>query len=355
MKLKKLTALALALALGLSMTACTPKTPAVTDSPTPSPTASDLPTTAPTPTPSPTAPTAERTKVNLAVLKGNTGMSAVKLLADNDAGTALNDYAVTIAAAPDEVTGKLINGDFDIAALPTNVAATLYSKTDGGIEMLALCGLGVLYVLENGNSVNSIADLRGKTLYATGQGANPEYVLNYLLTQNGLDPKTDLTVEWKTSDELTALMAAGEIDLAMMPVPAATGVMMKNPDVRFALDFNREWDAVADQGVLTMSCVVARTDFIKENPQAVEDFLKEYEASINYVKNNVDDAAKLVAQYGITPNDKIAAAAIPQIALVYMDGAEMRDGIGGYYEVLWQADPKSIGGGIPDDAFFYGT
>ncbi len=351
MKLKKFTALALALALGLSMTACAPKTPAVTDSPSPTPVIT--PSVAPTPTP--TAPAADRTAVNIAVLKGNTGMSAVKLMADNEAGATANDYHVTIAAAPDEITGKLINGDLDIAALPTNVAATLYNKTDGGVQMLALCGLGVLYVLENGDSVHSIADLKGKTLYATGQGANPEYVLNYLLTQNGLDPKTDLTVEWKSSDELTALMASGEIDLAMMPVPAATGVMMKNTDMRFALDFNKEWSAVASEGVLTMSCVVARTDFIKENPQAVEDFLTEYQASIQYVSTQVDEAAKLVAQYQITPNEKVAAAAIPQIALVYMAGAEMRDGIQGYYEVLWQADPKSIGGSIPDDAFFYGA
>ncbi|HWS44079.1 MAG TPA: ABC transporter substrate-binding protein, partial [Pseudoflavonifractor sp.] len=296
---------------------------------------------------------AERTKVNLAVLKGNTGMSAVKLLSDNEEGTTANDYAVTIAAAPDEVTGKLINGDLDIAALPTNVAATLYNKTDGGVQMLAVCGLGVLYVLEKGDTVHSVADLAGKTLYATGQGANPEYVLNYLLKQNGLEAGKDVTVEWKTADELSTLMASGEIDLAMMPVPAATGVVMKNPDVRFALDFTKEWDAVADHGVLTMSCVAVRTAFAQEHPEAVNAFLKEYAASVDYVKNNVEAGAELVAKYEITPNAKIAAAAIPQINLIYVDGEEMRDSIQGYFEVLSAADPKSIGGGIPADDFYY--
>jgi NitT/TauT family transport system substrate-binding protein len=296
---------------------------------------------------------AERTKVNLAVLKGNTGMSAVKLLSDNEEGTTANDYAVTIAAAPDEVTGKLINGDLDIAALPTNVAATLYNKTDGGVQMLAVCGLGVLYVLEKGDTVHSVADLAGKTLYATGQGANPEYVLNYLLKQNGLEAGRDVTVEWRTADELSTLMASGEIDLAMMPVPAATGVVMKNPDVRFALDFTKEWDAVADHGVLTMSCVAVRTAFAQEHPEAVNAFLKEYAASVDYVKNNVEAGAELVAKYEITPNAKIAAAAIPQINLIYVDGEEMRDSIQGYFEVLSAADPKSIGGGIPADDFYY--
>lgn len=348
MKLKRLSALALTLAL--TLTACAPAAPVATDTPTTAPTQTS--TAAPTPTPSATVP-AERTKVNLAVLKGNTGMSAVKLLSDNEEGTTANDYAVTIAAAPDEVTGKLINGDLDIAALPTNVAATLYNKTDGGVQMLAVCGLGVLYVLEKGDTVHSVADLAGKTLYATGQGANPEYVLNYLLKQNGLEAGKDVTVEWRTADELSTLMASGEIDLAMMPVPAATGVVMKNPDVRFALDFTKEWDAVADHGVLTMSCVAVRTAFAQEHPEAVNAFLKEYAASVDYVKNNVEAGAELVAKYEITPNAKIAAAAIPQINLIYVDGEEMRDSIQGYFEVLSAADPKSIGGGIPADDFYY--
>lgn len=348
MKLKRLSALALTLAL--TLTACAPAAPVATDTPTTAPTQTS--TVPPTPTPSATVP-AERTKVNLAVLKGNTGMSAVKLLSDNEEGTTANDYAVTIAAAPDEVTGKLINGDLDIAALPTNVAATLYNKTDGGVQMLAVCGLGVLYVLEKGDTVHSVADLAGKTLYATGQGANPEYVLNYLLKQNGLEAGRDVTVEWRTADELSTLMASGEIDLAMMPVPAATGVVMKNPDVRFALDFTKEWDAVADHGVLTMSCVAVRTAFAQEHPEAVNAFLKEYAASVDYVKNNVEAGAELVAKYEITPNAKIAAAAIPQINLIYVDGEEMRDSIQGYFEVLSAADPKSIGGGIPADDFYY--
>lgn len=353
MKLKKLTALALSLALGLSLTACAPKTPAVTDSPTPTPAPTVSATPTPAPTPTPTQTPDQRAKVNLAVLKGNTGMSAVKLLSDNEAGTTRNDYNVTIAAEPNEVGGKLIKGDFDIAALPTNVAATLYNKTDGGLQLLSICGLGVLYVLENGNTVNSVADLAGKTLYATGQGANPEYVLNYLLQENGLVPGTDVTVEWKTGDELTALMASGEIALAMMPVPAGTGVMMKNADVRFALDLTKEWEAVNSSSVLTMSCVVVRSEFARENPQAVANFLAEYESSINYVKGNVEDAAKLVAKYEITPNEKIAAAAIPQINLVYIAGEDMQTSIQGYFDVLARADPKSIGGAVPADDFYY--
>lgn len=319
------------------------------------PTAQTTPT--PDPTPSPTAeatPTPEvRQTVNLAMLKGPTGMGAAKLLADNEAGTTANDYQVTIAADPQELLGKLTSGELDISALPTNVAATLYNKTDGDIQIIALNTLGVLYILENGDTVQSMADLAGKTIYAPNKGSNPEYVLNYLLRENGLEPGSDVDIQWKTSDEIAALMAGGEAKLCMLPVPAATSVMMQNQEVRPALDLTEEWENVTDAGVLTMGCVVVRTAFAQEHPEAVDAFLEEYAQSIDYVKGDVEQAAQLVAQFEITPKAAIAQAAIPQANLVCITGDQVRENIQGYYHVLFQADPTSIGGSIPDDAFYY--
>lgn len=355
MKLMKRTAaLALSLALAFALAGCAKEpAPAETPAPTPSQTVEATPTPEPSPDATPT-PAADRPEVSVAMLKGPTGIGAAKLMADSDAGATALDYDFTVAAAPDELTGKIINGELDIAAIPTNLAATLYNKTEQGIKMVALNTLGVLYILENGSSVQSMADLRGKTIYATGQGANPEYVLNYLLAQNGLTPGEDVTIEWKASDELTTLMAGGEIDLCMLPVPAATGVLMQNQEVCAALDLTQEWDhAVSDGSILTMGCVVVQSRFAEEHPELVETFLQEYAASIDYVIHNPDEAAELVAQYGITPKAAIAKAAIPQANLVCITGREMHEGIDGYYEVLYQADPKSIGGAIPDDAFYY--
>ena len=318
--------------------------------PSPSPSAEVLQSDAPaSPTPG------QRTQVRLAMLNGPTGMGAAKLMADNEAGTTLNDYTVEVAAQPTEITGKLINGDLDIAALPTNVAATLYHKTEGGVQLLALNTLGVLYVLENGDTVHSLSDLAGKTLYATGQGANPEYVLDYLLEQNGLDPDTGVTVEWRsTGDEVAALMASGEAQLALLPVPSATAVLMQNSEVRSAIDLNDAWEQAGAAGTFTMGCVVVRTAFAQEHPQAVEDFLTEYAASIDYVNSNVEEGAQLVAQYGITSSAQVAQAAIPQANLVCITGLDMLS-IQDYYEVLFRADPASIGGSIPDGAFYYGV
>lgn len=291
--------------------------------------------------------------VRFAVLNGPTGVGAAKLMADSDAGTTANSYNVEVFTANDQVAAGLTNGEIDIAAVASNVAANLYNKTDGGIQMLAVSGLGVLYILENGDTVHSMADLAGRTLYATGQGANPEYVLNYLLTENGVDP-ADVDIQWKTGDEITTLMVSGEADLCMLPVPAATAVQLKNADVREALDLSAEWDNLQNGSHLTMTTIVARTDFIQEHPQAVDNFLADYQASVDYVNGDPAAAAELVASYGITANAQIAEAAIPKCALVCITGAsDMRSAIQGYYEVLYQANPDSIGGGIPDDAFYY--
>ena len=291
--------------------------------------------------------------VRFAVLNGPTGVGAAKLMADSEAGATSNTYEVEVFTANDQVAAGLTNGEIDIAAVASNVAANLYNKTDGGIQMLAVSGLGVLYILENGESVHTMADLAGRTLYATGRGANPEYVLNYLLAENGVDP-ADVDIQWVTADEITTLMVSGEAELCMLPVPAATAVQLKNADVREALDLSAEWDNLQNGSHLTMTTIVARTDFIQENPQAVENFLADYQASVDYVNGDPAAAAELVAGYGITANAQIAEAAIPKCALVFITGpSSMRSAIQGYYEVLYQANPDSIGGGIPDDAFYY--
>ncbi len=342
---RKLLALTMALLmLGGALAGCGQKS-AETTTPAPE-TSAPVETTA-----QPTQETGDT--VRFAVLNGPTGVGAAKLMADSDAGTTANSYNVEVFTANDQVAAGLTNGEIDIAAVASNVAANLYNKTDGGIQMLAVSGLGVLNILENGDTVHSMADLAGRTLYATGQGANPEYVLNYLLTENGVDP-ADVDIQWKTGDEITTLMVSGEADLCMLPVPAATAVQLKNADVREALDLSAEWDNLQNGSHLTMTTIVARTDFIQEHPQAVENFLADYQASVDYVNGDPAAAAELVASYGITANAQIAEAAIPKCALVCITGAsDMRSAIQGYYEVLYQANPDSIGGGIPDDAFYY--
>ena len=351
-QVKKWGALALCLALVLALAAgCSGGNADPTPVPSPSETAEVTPTPSPEPTPEETA--AERPEVNLGLLNGPTGMGAAKLLADNDAASTAARYNVTMGSDPaTDIVPKVINGELDLAAVPTNLAATLYAKTEGGVKLLALNTLGVLHILENGDTVHSLSDLAGKTIYATGQGSNPEYVLNYLLELNGLTPGEDVTIEWKASEEVTALMVTGEADLAMLPVPAATSVMMQNEDVRDAVNLNDAWTEAGAPGTFTMGCLIANAQWVEENPGLVDAILAEYADSIAYVNEYPEAAAALIAQYGITPNAAIAAAAIPQANLVCITGSDLRE-IQDYYEVLFAADPTSIGGAIPDDAFYY--
>lgn len=300
--------------------------------------------------------TEDRTQVDFMVLSGPTGVGAAKLLSDNDAGTTLNDYNAEVVTENGQIQTALTSGEVDIAAIATNVAANLAAQSDGSIQMLAVNTLGVLYILDKNVGVTSLADLSGKTIYATGKGANPEYILNYLLTQSGVDPATDVTIEWLTAEEVSAKMISSDSAVCMLPVPAATALMAKDSAVKQAISLSDAWDELGN-GSLAMGCVVARTEFIEENPQAVADFLTEYEASINYMKDeaNVDTASELVAQYKITPSAAIAVAAIPQCNLTFASGQEMKDLVEGYFSVLFQANPASIGGGMSYDSFYYGV
>jgi len=291
-------------------------------------------------------------EVRIGVLKGPTGIGASYLLSQNEEGTTLNRYSVTVLAEATDMIAQVAAGQLDIAAIPTNAAASLYNKTSGGVRLVALNTAGVLYILEKGDTVKSVSDLKGRTIYAVGQGSNPEYVLRYILSGNGIDPDKDVEIVFLDSAELTTRAATGDIDVCMLPVPAVTTVLIKNPDMRIALDMTEQWDALGTGSILTMGCVVVRSDFLKENALAVKLFLSDYEKSIEYVKTNVKEAGEMCAKYEIVPSAAVATKAIPDCNLIFISGDEIRPAIEGYLKVLFEANPKSIGGKMPGDDFY---
>ena len=290
----------------------------------------------------------------LMVLSGPTGVGAAKLMADADAGTP----AATVEVVTDntQVQTALANGDVDIAAIATNAAAVLASKNPDSIQVLAVNTLGVLYILEKGDTVHAMADLAGKTLYAPSntKGANPEHILNHLLEGNGVDP-SEVNIEWLTPQEITVKMTSSDSGICMLPVPAATALLVKDSGVREAVSLSDAWQDL-EGSPLPMGCVVARTEYIEENPVGVEAFLAAYEKSIDYISDPATGAAAsaLVAQYEFAPNDQVAAKAIPQCSLTFVTGQEMKTVLEDYYTILFQVEPKSIGGGLPYDSFYYG-
>lgn len=296
--------------------------------------------------------------VNAMALKGPTAMGMVELMNEVDSGNVdTENYSFEIAASADEVTPKLVQGEADIAAVPANLASVLYNRTEGQIQVLAINTLGVLYIVENGDSVSSVADLAGKTIYASGKGSTPEYALNFILEKNGLDPAKDVTIEWKSEhSECVAALAQDPEGIAMLPQPFVTTAQANNPNLKVALDLTEEWDKVMEneeeQSRLLTGVVVVRREFAEENPEAVADFMERYADSVKYVNDNVEDAAKLVGQYDIV-TEEVAVKAIPECNIVCISGADMKEQLSGYLTVLYDQNPESVGGALPGDDFYY--
>ena len=295
---------------------------------------------------------AEGDGVRVGALKGPTAMGMVQLMRDE-----ADRYAFTLTAAPDEIVPLLVKGELDIAAVPANLGAVLYNNTQGAVRALAINTLGVLYIAERGDSVHSVEDLRGRTLVTAGKGATPEYALNYILRGNGIDPKSDITIEFKSEHaECLAAMLADDSIVAMLPQPFATVAQGKAEDLRIALDLTREWDALQSgsqaPSTLVTGIAVARASFIEEHPEAVRQFLADYAASVAFTQEHIAEAAQLIGQFDIfeaAPAEK----ALPQCSITYIDGEEMRTLLGGYLAELYTQDPTAVGGSVPDDAFYF--
>lgn len=285
--------------------------------------------------------------VNIGVLKGPTGMSAAWLMDQNDQKLSANEYNFTVAGTPDAITGQLINGDMDIAALPTNAISALYNKTEGKISVLGVNALGVLYILENGNSINSVSDLAGKTVLASGKGSTAEYVLNYILEKNGVIAE----IVWAAEhSEAATLALKGDYDIVMLPEPFVTNVTAKSDAFRVALDLTEEWEALGN-GELTMGGIAVRTAFLEEHPDAVKAFVEEYGKSVAFTNSQPEDAAKLIAKYEIAA-EEVAKNAIPRCNIVWLHGKDYKAVLENFLGVVYNANPAGIGGKMPGDDFY---
>ena len=309
------------------------------------------------------------TTLRVGALKGPTAMGRVELMKASDlvsAGEevpqaydnlpdAVDTYTFTLAAAATELAPQLVKGDLDIACVPANLAATLYQQTEGEVVTLGINTLGVLYIVENGNAVQSLADLEGKTMVASGKDSTPEYALRYLLEENGVDPDTGVVIDWKNEhSECVSALASGAATIALLPQPFVTVAESKMPELRTALDLTEQWDALDNGSALITGVVVARRDVVEAHPQAVERFLEQYAASVDWVNANTADAAALIGEYGIV-DAAVAEKALPACNIVCITGSEMKEKLSGYLQVLCDASADSVGGAMPGDDFYYGA
>lgn len=292
--------------------------------------------------------------VRITAIAGPTGVGMVNLMQNSADKKTTNSYTFDVVSDPTQAVAAITSGEADIAAVPTNLAATLYKKTEGKVRVLAVNTLGVLHILENGESVKSIKDLKGKTIYtdAKNKGANPEYILRYLLEQNGLKPDENVRIEFAA--DLDAAMASGEAKIALVPEPKASTYMMQNKSIRRALNVTEEWNKVSDEDcALMMGCVIARADFVEKNPDAIALFLEDYMTSIQVAKSNVEATATLCETYKIIPKAAVARQALPNCGLTYVTGNLMKKQLSAYLKVMFDYDPTVVGGALPKDDFYY--
>ncbi len=296
----------------------------------------------------------DKTPIRIAGMKGPTSIGLVNILEDNANGSANNEYSFTLAGSADEITPKLIQGDLDIAALPANLASVLYNKTNGDIKLLAVNTLGVLYIVAKNESISSLQDLKGKTIYATGKGTTPEYTLRYILRENGIDPDSDLTIEFKNeATEVVSAIAGMESAIAMLPQPYVTVAGNKVEGLETVIDLNQEWLKLNPDGGIVTGVLVVRKSFAEANPDAVKLFLDEYKESVNAVNADPAIAADLVVKHGIFDNGAVIGKAIPKCNITFIAGEDMKAPVNEYLGVLYEQNPQSVGGKLPSEDFFY--
>ena len=297
----------------------------------------------------------ETVEIRVGSLKGPTSMGLVYLMSRSEKGETVNNYSFTMAAAADELLPKMVSGDLDIVLVPSNVAGVLYSKTEGGVSVIDINTLGVLYMVSGDTSIQSMEDLKGRTVYLTGKGTTPDYVLQYLLTENGLTVD-DVILEYKSeATEVAAVLAENPNEVGVLPQPFVTAACIQNEALSVVIDMTAEWAALQGEGgsSLVTGVTVVRNEFLQEYPEEVAEFLNEHKDSAAYANENVEAAAELVAGYGIIEKAPVAVKAMPYCNITYIDGENMKQALSGYLEVLYEQDASSVGGSLPGDDFYY--
>ena len=357
--MKKMLSLMVAATLGVSvLTGCSNAQTETAAQTTAAPTTEAVTTAAPETSAAPETTAEAKSDVVIRVggLKGPTTMGLVKLIDEDANGTSENDYEFTMVTAADELTAMVAGGKVDLALLPANVASVLYNKTQGNVAVIDINTLGVLYLVSGDTSITSIDQLKGKTVYLPGKGTTPDYSLRYVLSAAGLSEE-DVTLEFKSeASEVASVLAEDPNAIGLLPQPFVTAAMAQNDKLAMIMDLAAEWDSYQPEeggSRLVTGVTIANKAFLEENSELVDTFLKEHEASIQFTETDVDAAAELIAAQGIVAKAPIAKKALPYCNVEYVDGEDMKEALSGYLNVLFEQNPASVGGALPEDAFYY--
>lgn len=289
---------------------------------------------------------AEADALRIGSLKGPTSVGLASMMTQDQG-------VFTVAASADEIAPKLVQGELDIALVPANLAATLYQKTNGGIRVLDVNTLGVLYAVSAAD-VDDVEDLRGRTVYMTGKGTVPEYTVRAVLDASGVSPD-EVDIQFRSEPaEVAALIAQDPEAVGILPQPYATAATLKNEALRQRIDLTVAWEEATggDRGSLITGVTIAKADTVEAKREAIDEFIARHEASATVAQDDPDAIASEVVELGIIDNEQIAKAAIPKCNVVCLTGSEMEAALAGYLDVLYQLDPTAVGGALPGAEFY---
>ena len=295
-------------------------------------------------------------KIHIAAMNGPTLMGLGHLYnAEN--GKADSKYTFTKEGTPDAVVAGLANKTFDAACLPANTAAIVFNTDSIDIQVAAISMLGVLYVVQKAGTpvIANLADLSGQTVYLTSQGSTPDVAFRYLLAQNNIN---NVKLEFETEGSIIAAgikTANSKYDYALLPQPAATVASSGPGAATEAIHLSGEWKKFHPESDIITAVLVVRTAYIKNNRAAFEKFLEDYRKSVEFVTDarNLDISAGYVVDMGIVPALPLAKAALLKCGITFIRAEEMRTSLSQFYQVLYDQNPRSIGGKIPSQKFYY--
>ncbi|MBR1779158.1 MAG: ABC transporter substrate-binding protein [Clostridia bacterium] len=297
----------------------------------------------------------KKSAIKLVALKGPTSLGLVELWDKSDEGANENKYDINVVGEPAEAIAKLASGDADVGLVPTNMASILYNKTSGNVKLAAINALGGLYIVSNNKDIKEVRNLKGRKIYVSGQGATPEYALRYVLQKNDLEVGRDVFLEYNKAEhsELASQVISEDVDIALLPEPFVTQVTEKNSNIKVALNLTKEWDRSSEsKDNLTMGCIIVRKNLIEDKKDSFDRFLDDYKNSVEYVDTNLEGASQLADKYGIMQKE-IAIKALPKCNIVFIEGEEMKNKVINFLKVLFDFEPKSIGGKMPSEDFYY--
>lgn len=287
-------------------------------------------------------------KINVACFRAGSAVSLTHARATKE-----DACVITFSNSVDEITSLIKSGKADIAALPLNTAAQLYNKTNGGIKIMSITALNSLYLVEKGDIIKKLSDFKGKTVVTSGKGTVFDYYLLYVLKESGIDPETDITIRYLDTYDDVVADAKGENSSGLCVVPCnyACEILYAEKGYDTVESFTNILKLKTEM-VFAAECLAVRTEYLEAHPDLVEEFLDFADMSATFITSSARAGLYLIDAKLFADEEK-ALANVFNCNPVCIQGDELVTLASENLKFLYELDPDSVGGALPDENIYY--